>query len=50
MPFPVPVEVFRNVERPSSYNAMPEQIDAVVAKKAPSLDSLFNSGSAWTVE
>jgi 2-oxoglutarate ferredoxin oxidoreductase subunit beta len=48
--YPVPVGVFRNVQRPSYYDAMKGQIDAAVAKKAPSLDSLFNSGSTWTVE
>lgn len=48
--FPVPVGVFRNVERPSYYDAMKGQIDAAKAKSAPSLEKIYNSGSTWTVE
>src|SRR5690606_14454658 len=48
--YPVPVGVFRNVERPSYYQAMKSQIDAAKEKSAPNLEKLFNSGSTWTVE
>jgi 2-oxoglutarate/2-oxoacid ferredoxin oxidoreductase subunit beta len=48
--YPVPVGVFRNVERPSYYDAMKSQITAAQTKNPPSLDKLFNSGSTWSVE
>lgn len=48
--YPVPVGVFRNVERPSYADAMRAQIDSAVAKNPPSLENLFNSGSTWTVD
>ena len=48
--FPVPVGVFRNVERPSYHAAGRGQVEAAAAKNPPSLDKLFNSGSTWTVE
>jgi 2-oxoglutarate/2-oxoacid ferredoxin oxidoreductase subunit beta len=48
--YPVPVGVFRNVERPSYIDAMRSQIDAAATKSPPSLAKLFNSGSTWAVE
>jgi 2-oxoglutarate/2-oxoacid ferredoxin oxidoreductase subunit beta len=48
--YPVPVGVFRNVERPSYVEAMRAQIDTAIAKSPASLDKLFNSGSTWSVD
>jgi 2-oxoglutarate ferredoxin oxidoreductase subunit beta len=48
--FPVPVGVFRNVERPDYYKAVKGQLDAAKEKSPPNLEKLFNSGSTWTVE
>jgi 2-oxoglutarate ferredoxin oxidoreductase subunit beta len=48
--FPVPVGVFRNVERPSYFAAMNAQIESAQQKNPPNLDKMFNSGSTWTVE
>jgi 2-oxoglutarate ferredoxin oxidoreductase subunit beta len=48
--FPVPVGVFRNVERPDYFRAVKAQIDSAKEKSPPNLDKLFNSGSTWTVE
>jgi 2-oxoglutarate ferredoxin oxidoreductase subunit beta len=48
--FPVPVGVFRNVERPSYHDAVRGQVKAAEEKNPPSLEKLFNSGSTWTVE
>ena len=48
--FPVPVGVFRNVERPSYHSAVRAQVESAQAKNPPSLEKLFNSGSTWTVE
>jgi 2-oxoglutarate/2-oxoacid ferredoxin oxidoreductase subunit beta len=48
--YPVPVGVFRNVERPSYTDAMRGQIDSAAAKSPASLEKLFNSGSTWSVE
>ncbi|MND00753.1 2-oxoglutarate oxidoreductase subunit KorB [compost metagenome] len=46
---PVPVGVFRNVERPLFHEAAHAQVKAAREKAEPSLDKLFNSGSTWTV-
>jgi 2-oxoglutarate ferredoxin oxidoreductase subunit beta len=48
--FPVPVGVFRNVTRPSYFDAMNAQIENAQQKSPPSLDKLYNSGSTWTVD
>jgi 2-oxoglutarate/2-oxoacid ferredoxin oxidoreductase subunit beta len=48
--FPVPVGVFRNIERPDYYKAVKSQLDSAREKSPPNLDKLFNSGSTWTVE
>ena len=49
--FPVPVGVFRDVERPNYTDAVRAQMEATKAKSpAPDLGKLFNSGSTWTVE
>jgi 2-oxoglutarate ferredoxin oxidoreductase subunit beta len=48
---PVPVGVFRDVERPNYTDAVRAQMEATKAKSsAPDLGKLFNSGSTWTVE
>ena len=48
--YPVPVGVFRNVSRPSYYDAMKSQIDSAEKRSPPDLSKLFNSGSTWTVD
>ena len=48
--FPVPVGVFRNLERPSYFEAMKSQIDRAQTANPPNLGKLFNSGSTWVVE
>jgi len=48
--FPVPVGVFRNVERPSFHEAVHGQISEAQKKGTPSLEKLFHSGSTWTVD
>lgn len=46
---PVPVGVFRDIERPLFHSAARAQIDKARAKSPPDLGKLFNSGSTWTV-
>ncbi len=48
--FPVPVGVFRNVERPVYYDGVKTQLEAAQQKSPPSLEKLFNSGSTWVVD
>jgi 2-oxoglutarate ferredoxin oxidoreductase subunit beta len=49
--FPVPVGVFRQIERPTFEALMDRQVeDARTAKGAGDLQSLINSGETWTVE
>src|SRR5690606_9193151 len=48
--YPVPVGIFRQVERPTFHDAAKAQVDAAKAKTAADLGKLFNSGSTWTVE
>jgi 2-oxoglutarate ferredoxin oxidoreductase subunit beta len=49
--YPVPVGVFRDVERPTYTESVRAQMEATKAKSpAPDLGKLFNSGSTWTVE
>jgi len=47
--FPVPVGIFRDVERPSFHEAARGQMEAAKAKATADLDKLFNSGSTWKV-
>lgn len=48
--YPVPVGIFRQVERPTFHDAAKAQVDAAKAKTPADLGKLFNSGSTWTVE
>jgi 2-oxoglutarate ferredoxin oxidoreductase subunit beta len=49
--YPVPVGVFRDVERPTYEAMMDEQIKAAVARQGPGdLEKLINSGDTWVVE
>ncbi|MEW6210432.1 MAG: thiamine pyrophosphate-dependent enzyme, partial [Acidobacteriota bacterium] len=49
--YPVPVGVFRDVERPTYEAMMDEQIKAAVARLGPGdLEKLINSGDTWIVE
>jgi 2-oxoglutarate ferredoxin oxidoreductase subunit beta len=46
---PVPVGVFRNIERPVFHEGAHAQVKAAQAKAPADLGRLFNSGSTWTV-
>ncbi|HAP00178.1 MAG TPA: 2-oxoacid:ferredoxin oxidoreductase subunit beta [Fibrobacteres bacterium] len=48
--FPVPVGVFRSVQRPLFHEAARQQVDTAKQKTPPDLGKLFNSGSTWVVE
>jgi 2-oxoglutarate ferredoxin oxidoreductase subunit beta len=48
--YPVPVGVFRSVERPTYTDGVRAQMEATKQKSpAADLGKLFNSGSTWTV-
>jgi 2-oxoglutarate ferredoxin oxidoreductase subunit beta len=47
--YPVPVGIFRDVERPTFHDAARAQVDAAKEKTAADLGKLFNSGSTWKV-
>jgi 2-oxoglutarate ferredoxin oxidoreductase subunit beta len=46
---PVPVGIFRQVERPTYTEGVRSQMEATKAKAQADLGKLFNSGSTWTV-
>ncbi len=49
--YPVPVGVFRAVERPPYEDLMQEQIDHAIATQGPgNLEALFHEGDTWIVE
>ncbi len=48
--FPVPVGVFRNVDRPLFHEAVRAQVDTARKNNPPNLEKLFNSGSTWVVD
>jgi 2-oxoglutarate ferredoxin oxidoreductase subunit beta len=48
--YPVPVGVFRNVERPTFHEPLRQQVETAKQKNPPDLKKLFNSGSTWVVE
>ncbi|MDO8643574.1 MAG: 2-oxoacid:ferredoxin oxidoreductase subunit beta [bacterium] len=49
--FPVPVGVFRSVEKPTYEDLLVGQITEAQKKKGhPSLESLLNSGDVWTIQ
>jgi 2-oxoglutarate/2-oxoacid ferredoxin oxidoreductase subunit beta len=49
--YPVPVGVFRDIEKPTYENLMAEQIDAAVQRMGPgNLEKLINSGETWVIE
>jgi len=48
--YPVPVGVFRNVERPTHDELLTSQIEAVIAQRGPGdLANLLRSGDTWSV-
>ncbi len=48
--FPVPVGVFKRVERPTYESMLCKQIDVAKQKKGtPTLDSLFQAGETWNI-
>ena len=48
--FPVPVGIFRSVQRPSYDELVQQQVDDAVAKSAPDFEALLNSGETWEVD
>ncbi len=49
--YPVPVGVFRNVERPTHDELLTAQVEAALAQRGPGdLEQLLRSGDTWTVE
>jgi 2-oxoglutarate/2-oxoacid ferredoxin oxidoreductase subunit beta len=49
--YPVPIGVFRDVERPTYEDMLEEQISAAVEKAGPgNLEKLINSGDTWVIE
>jgi len=49
--FPVPVGVFRSIERPTHDRLIEDQIASAVARSgAGSLDDVLNGGETWTFE
>ena len=49
--YPVPIGVFRDVDKPSYENLLEEQIKSAVEKMGPgSLEKLINSGDTWVIE
>jgi hypothetical protein len=48
--FPLPIGVFRAVEKPSYDRLLDDQVEAAIAKKGKGdLEKLLNSGDTWTV-
>ena len=49
--YPVPVGVFRDVEKPTYETLLEDQIDTAIQKMGPgSLEKLINSGDTWVIE
>jgi 2-oxoglutarate ferredoxin oxidoreductase subunit beta len=49
--YPVPVGVFRNVERPTHDELITAQIETALAQRGPGdLEALLRSGDTWSVE
>jgi 2-oxoglutarate/2-oxoacid ferredoxin oxidoreductase subunit beta len=49
--YPVPIGVFRDVEKPTYEDMLEEQINSVIEKMGPgSLEKLINSGDTWVIE
>jgi 2-oxoglutarate/2-oxoacid ferredoxin oxidoreductase subunit beta len=49
--YPVPMGVFRAVEKPTYERMLADQITAAIEKKGPgSIEKLLNSGETWTIE
>jgi 2-oxoglutarate ferredoxin oxidoreductase subunit beta len=47
---PVPVGVFRDVQRPTLENLMAEQVEKATAKGKGSLEGLLHAGETWVVD
>ncbi|HMB68297.1 MAG TPA: 2-oxoacid:ferredoxin oxidoreductase subunit beta [bacterium] len=48
--FPVPIGVFRSVERPTFEVAVKDQMDAAIDKEGPgNLEALLNEGDVWEI-
>ena len=49
--FPVPIGVFRAVEKPTYERMLQDQVDSALEQRGPGdLEALLNSGDTWTVE
>ncbi|MEW6126888.1 MAG: 2-oxoacid:ferredoxin oxidoreductase subunit beta [Acidobacteriota bacterium] len=49
--YPVPIGVFRNVEKPTYEDMLEDQINSVIEKMGPgNLEKLMHSGDTWVIE
>lgn len=49
--YPVPIGVFRDVERPTYEELLDEQVNTAIAKSGPGdLEKLMHSGETWVIE
>jgi 2-oxoglutarate ferredoxin oxidoreductase subunit beta len=49
--FPVPIGIFRDIEKPTYEDLMSDQINIAIDRQGPgNLDKLINSGDTWTIE
>jgi 2-oxoglutarate ferredoxin oxidoreductase subunit beta len=49
--YPVPIGVFRDVDKPTYEDMLESQIESAIAKSGPgSLEKLLNSGETWVIE
>jgi 2-oxoglutarate ferredoxin oxidoreductase subunit beta len=46
---PVPIGVFRAIQRPLYEEKLAQQIDAARARKAPDIEAVLRQGDTWTV-
>ena len=48
--YPVPMGVYRSIERPTYVSLLQEQIDRAISTKGPGdLEKLLNSGETWVI-
>jgi 2-oxoglutarate ferredoxin oxidoreductase subunit beta len=47
--FPIPVGVFRAVDKPVYSQRLMDQVHTAQANKKPDLDALFRQGECWDV-
>jgi 2-oxoglutarate ferredoxin oxidoreductase subunit beta len=47
---PLPIGVFRDVDRPVYDSLMEEQLESARASRAPDLDALLHAGDTWQID